>query len=304
MHIKLCKCNLNTNSSLNFKDLLRFYLDLSKIRITVSITITCIIGFLLFSSSLTYLLLFAVIGTFFFSAGSSALNHYQEIEFDALMDRTAKRPMASNKISATHGLIFALTCALIGYLVLMFLVNEMSAYLGLTALLVYNGIYTPLKRKTTLAVFPGALIGAIPPMIGWVAAGGQVIDTEILALAFFIFFWQIPHFWLLVLVYEEDYKKAGYPTLTETLNLQQLKRVTFIWIFNLAICSIIFPFFKLTDSIVVSIIFLISGSYMIWGSRNLLTEVYDKKLIKKTFLRVNLFVLIVLFTLIIEKLVK
>lgn len=286
------------------KVLLKHYLELSKIRITVSVTITCLIGYILFSSSLTYLLFFAVIGTFLMSAGSSALNHFQEIEYDAMMVRTAKRPMASKEISPNHGLFFGILIALAGYLILMFGVNELSAYLGLTALVIYNGIYTPLKRKSTMAVFPGAIIGAIPPVIGWVAAGGSVMDTQILALAFFIFFWQIPHFWLLVLIYDEDYKKAGYPTLTEMLNLQQLKRVTFIWIFNLAICSVIFPFFKLTQSLIVNILFLISGSYMIWGSRNLLQEKYDKKLIRKTFMRVNLFVLIVLFTLIIEKLVK
>ncbi len=295
---------LNTNSSLTIKDLFNYYLNLSKIRITVSVTITCLIGYILFSSSLTYLLFFAVLGTFLLSAGSSALNHFQEIEYDALMPRTANRPMASNKISSTHGLVFGLIIALVGYLILFYGVNELSAYLGLSALVIYNGIYTPLKRKTTLAVFPGAIIGAIPPMIGWVAAGGSIMDIQILALAFFIFFWQIPHFWLLVLIYEEDYKMAGYPTLTELIDLQQLKRVTFIWIFNLAVCSIIFPFFRLTESIIVNIIFLVSGSYMIWGSRNLLQVEYDKKLIKKTFMRVNLFVLIVLITLIVEKLVK
>jgi len=262
------------------------------------------IGYLLFSSSLTDLLFFAIVGTFLLASGSSALNHYQEIEYDAIMDRTAKRPLAANRVSSTHGLLFGLFIALIGYLILMFYVNELAAYLGLSALVIYNGIYTPMKRKSVLAVFPGAIIGAIPPMIGWVAAGGHVSDNSILALAFFIFFWQIPHFWLLVLIYDEDYRKAGYPTLTEKISQLQLKRVTFIWIFNLAVCSVIFPFYNLSSSLIVNIIFLISGSYMIWGSRNLLRYEFDKKLIRKTFMRVNLFVLIVLFTLIIEKLVK
>lgn len=295
---------MDKKSSLSIKDLISIYFDLAKIRITISVTITCMIGYLLFSSSLTDLLFFAIVGTFLLASGSSALNHYQEIEYDAIMDRTAKRPLAANRVSSTHGLIFGLFIALIGYLLLMFYVNELAAYLGLSALVIYNGIYTPMKRKSVLAVFPGAIIGAIPPMIGWVAAGGQVSDTPILALAFFIFFWQIPHFWLLVLIYDEDYRKAGYPTLTEKISQLQLKRVTFIWIFNLAVCSVIFPFYNLSSSLIVNIIFLVSGSYMIWGSRNLLRYEFDKKLIRKTFMRVNLFVLIVLFTLIIEKLVK
>lgn len=295
---------MDKKSSLSIKDLISIYFDLAKIRITISVTITCMIGYLLFSSSLTDLLFFAIVGTFLLASGSSALNHYQEIEYDAIMDRTAKRPLAANRVSSTHGLIFGLFIALIGYLLLMFYVNELAAYLGLSALVIYNGIYTPMKRKSVLAVFPGAIIGAIPPMIGWVAAGGHVSDTPILALAFFIFFWQIPHFWLLVLIYDEDYRKAGYPTLTEKISQLQLKRVTFIWIFNLAVCSVIFPFYNLSSSLIVNIIFLVSGSYMIWGSRNLLRYEFDKKLIRKTFMRVNLFVLIVLFTLIIEKLVK
>lgn len=295
---------MDINSSLSFKDLIRIYFDLAKIRITISVTITCLIGYLLFSSSLTILLLFAIIGTFLLASGSSALNHFQEVEYDAMMERTANRPLASKTISTTHGLIFGLTISLVGFLLLIMYVNELAAYLGLSALLIYNGIYTPMKRKSVLAVFPGAIIGAIPPMIGWVAAGGQLTDTQILALAFFIFFWQIPHFWLLVLIYDEDYRKAGYPTLTEKISQLQLKRVTFIWIFNLAVCSVIFPFYKLSSSLIVNIVFLISGAYMIWGSRTLLKDEFDKKLIRKTFMRVNLFVLIVLFTLIIEKLVK
>lgn len=295
---------MDRNSSLSFKDLIRIYFDLAKIRITISVTITCLIGYLLFSSSLTILLLFAIIGTFLLASGSSALNHFQEVEYDAMMERTANRPLASNTISTTHGLIFGLTISLVGFFLLIMYVNELAAYLGLSALLIYNGIYTPMKRKSVLAVFPGAIIGAIPPMIGWVAAGGQLTDTQILALAFFIFFWQIPHFWLLVLIYDEDYRKAGYPTLTEKISQLQLKRVTFIWIFNLAVCSVIFPFYKLSSSLIVNIVFLVSGAYMIWGSRTLLKDEFDKKLIRKTFMRVNLFVLIVLFTLIIEKLVK
>lgn len=295
---------MDRNSSLSFKDLIRIYFDLAKIRITISVTITCLIGYLLFSSSLTILLLFAIIGTFLLASGSSALNHFQEVEYDAMMERTANRPLASNTISTTHGLIFGLTISLIGFLLLIMYVNELAAYLGLSALFIYNAIYTPMKRFSVLAVFPGAIIGAIPPMIGWVAAGGQISDAQILALAFFIFFWQIPHFWLLVLIYDEDYRKAGYPTLTEKISQLQLKRVTFIWIFNLAVCSVIFPFYKLSSSLIVNIVFLISGSYMIWGSRTLLKDEFDKKLIRKTFMRVNLFVLIVLFTLIIEKLVK
>lgn len=295
---------LNIKSSLSVKDLILLYLDLTKFRITISNAFTCMVGYLMFSSSFTSLMFYAVLGTFLIASGSASLNQYQEIEYDAIMKRTANRPMPSKKITSNHGLIVSISLAVIGYLVLYIGVNEIAAYLGVGALLLYNLVYTPMKRISVLAVFPGALIGAIPPIIGWVAAGGQVIDTQVLVLAFFLFFWQMPHFWLLVLLYDKDYIAAGYPTMTEKIGQMQLKRVTFVWIVNFAISTILFPIFSLVSSIYSIVIIVVSCIYMIWGSKSLLQEEFDRKLVGKTFMKINIFVLIVLFTLIVEKLIK
>ncbi len=118
-------------------------------------------------------------------------------------------------------------------------VNSTAAVgLGLLALLWYNGFYTYLKRVTAFAVVPGAVIGAIPPVIGWVAAGGHWNDSGSLMLAFFMFLWQIPHFWLLALMYGDQYADAGMPTPTKVFTREQLARVTYMWILGVAVAGL------------------------------------------------------------------
>jgi heme o synthase len=94
----------------------------------------------------------------------------------------------------------------------------------------YNGIYTPLKKINPLAIIPGSLVGSIPPAVGWTAAGGNILDPQIIILSFFFFIWQIPHFWLLLLIFGKDYENAGFPTLMQIFSSDQLARITFIWI--------------------------------------------------------------------------
>lgn len=291
-------------SSFSLVELLKSYIELSKVRITIAVTLTCGIGFVLATGSLNLEAFYAILGTFIIACGSAALNQYQEYEFDIKMGRTENRPIPAKKISPFHGLMFSLILAIVGFMILLEFGSENQAVLGLSALFVYNVLYTPMKRKTTLAVFPGAIIGAIPPLIGWVAGGADLEDIRIWSLAFFIFIWQIPHFWLLVLIYDEDYKKAGYPTLTEMMSKDQLSRVTYMWIFGLAISCLLFPLFRLTSNIVTNGLFIIYGAKLMWDTKTLLKGNLEKKSIRKIFMKVNIYVLIVLFTLIFDRLIN
>jgi len=113
--------------------------------------------------------------------------------------------------------------------------------LGLAAAVVYNGIYTPLKRVSPFVVLPGSLIGALPPVVGWTAAGGYLIDPSIHLVAFFFFIWQIPHFWLLLLFYARDYQDGGLPSLFDRFDRRQIVKLTFLWIAAVCVAALLLP---------------------------------------------------------------
>lgn len=285
------------------KELYRNLLGLAKIRITIAVTITTAVGYILFSGSIDINMLTSVISVFILACGSSAFNHIQERRHDSLMLRTKKRPLVNGNLKLSHALIFASAMSLIGLALLYFLDGYNEFLLGVSALVWYNGIYTPLKRLSSLAVVPGALIGAIPPAIGWVAAGGSIMDPQIWVVSLFIFIWQIPHFWLLLLLYDEEYKSAGYPTLTELINSEQLTRVTYMWIVALVASVMIIPMFGLTNIVALNILLLIAGARLVWNTRKLIGG-DSMGLFRNAFKEVNIFVLIVLLVISADRLIS
>ena len=157
---------------------IKVFLELSKIKITVAVALTTITGYLLAGGSLNRYLVLPTLGIFLLACGSSAINHFQERLQDAKMDRTRKRPIPSGKISPAGALIFAFVLAVAGSVILYRGAGMLGMELGLIALIWYNAIYTPLKKKTAFAVVPGAVIGSIPPLVGWVAARGHLGDPR------------------------------------------------------------------------------------------------------------------------------
>jgi len=178
-------------------------------------------------------------GLFLLAAGCSALNQVQERSLDARMERTRRRPVASGRISPRAGLACALLPALVG-MALLWHLTPAAALLGLGAAAWYNGAYTPLKRRTLFALLPGALCGALPPLIGWAAAGGHPGDYRIVLAAGLLFLWQIPHFWFFALKHREDFRRAGLPTLLSALPAEKLHRLALLWVFALA-CATLLP---------------------------------------------------------------
>ena len=193
------------------------YYELSKPGITKMVVFSTTVGYFLgltsvstHFSTLEGLIHFVltVLGTTFVSAGSCALNHFVEREFDAKMARTENRPLVSGDLHPTQGLLFAIAISIIG-LYFVFLINSLTFALAIVTTVTYIAIYTPLKRKTTFSTVIGALPGALPALGGYTAVTNSFGIAGVL-LFLVLFFWQLPHFYSLSWLYREDYANGGF----------------------------------------------------------------------------------------------
>ena len=187
-------------------------MQLTKIRLSFSIVFSSIAGYFLGAEKVNFLTLFLLsIGGYSMAGASSIFNQLIERGKDGLMNRTKNRPLPSNRMSNSTAIILGILFSLLGTFFL-YSINFKTAFFSVISILIYNCLYTPLKTVTPLSVFVGAFPGAIPFMLGWVAATGEFgIEPGIL---FMIqFFWQFPHFWAIGWMMHEDYKKAGFKML-------------------------------------------------------------------------------------------
>lgn len=176
-----------------------------------------------------------LLGTLLVASGTAALNQLMEWRFDALMHRTARRPLPAGRVKPRHAFWFGSSLALAGGFYLAWEVNSLASGLALGTLATYLGLYTPLKRRTPLCVLVGAIPGAMPPAIGWAAARGS-LGPEAWALCAVLFLWQFPHFMAIAWMYRDDYARASYHVLPQNGN-----RERFIdWQLLLA-CALLFP---------------------------------------------------------------
>ncbi len=286
----------------NLKKHIAIILELGKVRITFFVAISTSVGYFFHSGYFDVTMILTVMGVFLLACGSSAINHYQERFSDAMMDRTKNRPLPSGRISEGYAMTVSLSLVVVGLGIIYFSSNFTALILGVIALIWYNVIYTPLKKKYALAVVPGSVIGAIPPMIGWVASGGYVFDMEIIALAFFFFIWQIPHFWLLLLIHGKDYEKAGFPTLTKIFSDSQLGRITFVWIAALSTSCLLIPFFNLSSSLYAVGVMLFLGAWLLLKTRGILSDYLERIIFRNAFMAINLYVLAIVLVISLDKL--
>lgn len=285
------------------KEKLKILSELTKIRITFFVTVTMLFGFISAAGELNISAVMPAIGILLLACGSAAINHIQERKTDALMSRTKNRPIPSGRISPENALLIALVLLLTGSFLLYFGSGLLALGLGLLNLLWYNGIYTPLKRVNPLAIIPGSLVGAIPPAVGWIAGGGSISDPRILIISTFFFIWQIPHFWLLLLVLDKDYQKAGFPTLTEIFNPDQLARITFTWIAATVVTCLMIPLFGKLQSPFIGYGLFIAGVWLVWNSFKLLRFTKERIYFTIAFREINIFAILVIVLLSLDKLV-
>ncbi|MEK7857213.1 MAG: heme o synthase [Acidobacteriota bacterium] len=195
---------------LGMRERIGAFVELTKPRIAFMLVVTSAAGFFLGTKGAFDFPVFAnaMIGIALLAFGVATLNQYIERSTDKLMDRTAKRPLPTGRIQPTEALIFGVVQCVVSELYLYFLVNPLTAFLGLTVIVGYVFLYTPLKTRTTASTAIGAIPGAMPPLMGWTAAANE-ISLGAWALFTMLFLWQFPHFLAIAWMYREEYAKAG-----------------------------------------------------------------------------------------------
>jgi heme o synthase len=206
------------------------------------VSFSAMTGYFLTGSTPDISLIHVFSGVFLLATGTSALNQVQEFKRDALMERTQRRPIPSGKISRLGALMVASVLILAGTLLLS-RNGWLPLVLGLLNIVFYNLIYTPLKTRSWLAIIPGALVGSVPPLIGWTSAGFYLFHPNAIFVAIFVFMWQVPHFWLLMIKYGKDYESAGFSSISRMLTESQIKSVIFGWGVVTSGFLMLFPFF-------------------------------------------------------------
>jgi len=277
-------------------------LDLGKIKISLLATLSTATGYFLATGKITTQMFVPTAAVFLLACGSCALNQYQEREIDQWMERTKSRPIPSGRLNPQTALQISLGLILFGALTLFFGAGTLTLALGLFAVLWYNLIYTPLKQKTVFAAVPGALVGAIPPALGWVAGGGKLLDPRIGGIALFFFIWQIPHFWLLLLGASKDYENAGIPSITKIFSTEQVKQIVFIWLLSTGVASLIIPLFGLLNSVVSHILLVAGASWLFWNTIVFLRLHDDQDLLRATFIKLNIYAVLVTSLLSVDRL--
>ncbi len=183
--------------------------EITKMRLSLSVVFSSLAGYLLGAETVSfYVLILLAFGGYFMVGASNAFNQIIEKDLDALMNRTKNRPIPSGRMSVKSAFILASVFTVLGITIL-YIINPQTAMFGAISIFLYTSAYTPLKTKTPLSVFVGAIPGAIPFMLGWVAATND-FGIEPGTLFMLQFFWQFPHFWAIAWFLHDDYQKAGF----------------------------------------------------------------------------------------------
>jgi protoheme IX farnesyltransferase len=271
--------------------------------VSLAVTFSAFTAMVLASGELSAAMLWPVAGIFLLASGASAFNQYQEWPYDELMARTRRRPIPSRRISPAEGLRIALIGIAGGLVILMYESNWVCLSLGVINLIWYNGLYTWLKRKTAFAVVPGALTGAIPILMGWSAMDGDLLAPQVLFLVFFIFIWQMPHFWMLTLKYGQEYRKAGFPVLNDLFGDIWIKVIVMTWLIASSGASIMFVFFRMVQHpaigygmLTINILTLLIVAYQLFLASSLRFRLI--------FISANLFMLLVMIALIADRMIN
>ena len=251
------------------KSLYKDFVEITKARLSISVVVSTIAGYLLgFNESQPFqwlVLVLLIVGGYCMVGASNVFNQIIEIELDAKMDRTKNRPLPSGSVSKQKAFILGCILTILG-LIILYNVNPKTAMFGAISIFMYVSLYTPLKTVTPLSVFVGAFPGAIPFMLGWVAATGY-FGIEAGTLFIIQFFWQFPHFWAIGWFLYDDYKKAGFFMLPTGERDKKTALQTILYTIWMILASVI-PAFGFTGNLflskVAAVIVVLLGLWMLF----------------------------------------
>jgi heme o synthase len=294
--------DVHTSSSLKTGSKLRDYMLLVKFSLSFMVVFSAVVSYLLAPKIVEYnfkmiLLLFA--GGFLVTGSANTINQVVEKDTDALMKRTAQRPIASGRMSVTEGWAFAVITGIAGVLILWYFFNGLSAALAACSLFLYAFIYTPLKKVNSVAVLVGAIPGALPCLIGW-AAGNDDLSAGGWALFGIQFFWQFPHFWAIAWIAHKDYSGAGFKLLPSVEGPTKYSAIQAIIYSLLLIPAGVLPFFIGMSGRVSLLIVLLANFYMVFVSVQLYRKM-EIKAARKVMFSSYIYLAVVLLALLANK---
>ncbi len=266
--------------------------ELIKWKLSLFIAFSSATGYLLAHREVSIGMFPMLAGVFLLASGASALNQYQERKEDLLMERTKNRPIPSGRISPSLGLKLSFSLLALGVCLLHVTTYSTPFTLGLSAVFLYNGVYTPLKKRTLWAILPGALVGAIPPAIGWFSGGGP-LNPLIFILCSFFFLWQIPHSWFLLLDFPKDCQKAGFPSMAHGRS-NQIDKIALVWTLAAVVCSFLIPLFGMKKSLLMLGGLPALGILLICSLSKTLLARQKSSSLRLTFRSVNVYILLVM----------
>lgn len=272
----------------NQTNLLTNFVSLTKFVLSFAVSLSALFVYIIAKGDLDMRGVTITAAVLLVAMGVSVLNQVQEYSSDALMERTRHRPVASGAISPTGAILIAALLIVASLLLVYSQIGMIGVDLFLFAFIWYNAVYTPLKKKTAFAVLPGALLGVIPPAVGWIAGGESLFTLDFLAIAIFYFIWQVPHFWLLVMLYHGDYERGGYPSALRFFGKNTLQKITFVWLMLTIDSGIFWVYIFEPYSKVILFLLMVVGIWGFVASLPLLKEEFELKDAKRVFWHINL----------------
>ncbi len=262
---------------------LKVYAAFTKMRLASLVVFSAVVSYVYAAPTLSMVSLIVLsIGGFLVTGASNGMNQIIEKDFDKLMDRTGNRPIPSGQMSVMEGLMVVAITGITGIFMLWYFLNPLSGLLGALAMIMYAGIYTPLKRKTSWAVIIGAFPGAIPPLLGYVAVTGKF--GLVPGILFIIqFAWQLPHFWSIAWKLDEDYKKGGFMLLPINGKRDQASAWVILLTSLLMIPAGLLPYYFGETSIYSAILITLLAMWMVYYSIKLVQTKEDKMALKVMF---------------------
>jgi protoheme IX farnesyltransferase len=292
----------DNNSSFTIAGKVRDYMALIKFSLSFMVVFAAVISYLLAPNVVAYdwvMIGWLFVGGMLITGSANAVNQVVEKDTDALMKRTAKRPIPSGRMSVTEGWAFAIITVVAGFVILYYFFNPRSAFVALVSWFIYAFMYTPLKKVSAIAVLVGAVPGALPCLIGW-AAGQDDLSLGGWLLFGIQFFWQFPHFWAIAWISHNDYSRAGFKLMPSTEGPGKYSAIQSI-IYSLVLIPVgVLPFMTGMSGIVSFYIILVANVLMTWQSVRLYREM-ELKAARRVMFSSYIYLPVVLLALLADK---